>query len=378
MFIHGFLLIASLSAQMPSHGVSISSALAELNKGNVLESIEQFKDILRSEPASAAPYFYLSTLYTQMNQLEVAERYVRRAMELSPRQGAHYLQLGLIRYRQKQWRPALEFLKQALEFGAGSNEAAAWRSIGDVQVELFDRDAALQAYETSLRIQPQDATTRLALGRFYLDRSETERAIAHLSAALDIDPLLRAAYPVLGRAYRQAGDLPNAIANLRRALETDPADQQSRYALGQALLSAGREEEGRAELEKYESISRLVSTANTRYTTAQSLLDEGKPAQAEPLLREAVRLAPAYGPALHSLGVLLLERGSARDGAEFLKRAVQVNPLNGASWFSLASASLKLGKLSEAQEAARRAVVLDDEDKASQRLLADIQARMKK
>ena len=378
MFLEFLLAVALVAPQMPSRDASISSALAQLNNGRIFESIDEFKEIVRLDPANGPAYFYLSTLYTQMNQFEVAERYLRHAMELNPRQSAHYLQLGLIRYRQKQWHPALEFLKEALELGPGSNEAAVWRSIGDVHVELFDRDTALQAYEMSLRIQPRDVTTRLALGRFYLERSEPERAIAHLRAALEIDPLLRAAYPVLGRAYRQTGDLPQAIAVLRKALDTDFTDQESRYALGQVLLAAGREDEGRKELDKYESIRQQVATANTRYAAAQARLDAGKSAEAEQLLREAVRLAPTYGPALHSLGVLLLDRGSAQNAADLLKRAVQANPLNAASWFSLGTAYLKRGKLPDALEAAKHAVVLDDEDEKYQHLLIEIQARIRR
>src|SRR5207247_7743858 len=125
-----------------------------------LESFEQFKQILQSDPANGPAYFYLSTLYTQMNEFEVAERYLRRAMELNPKQSAHYLQLGLIRFRQKKFRPALESFQEALRLGPGGKEAVVWRSIGDVQVELFDREAALKAYETSLELQPKDAATR--------------------------------------------------------------------------------------------------------------------------------------------------------------------------------------------------------------------------
>ena len=361
---------------MPSRDAALSSALAELNKGHILESIGQFKEILRSDPANEPACFYLSTLYTQMGEFDVAERYLRRAMEVNPGQGAHYLQLGSIRFRQKQWRPALEFFKQALEFRAGS-EAAVWRSIGDVQAELFDRDAALQAYETALRIQPQDARTRLSLGRLYLERSEANPAIAHLRAALEIDPLLRAAYPVLGRAYRQTGDLLSAIAILKKALDADPADQESRYALGQVFLAAGRLDEGRKELDKYETIQRQVAGANAKYETALSRLEAGKTSEAEQLLREAVRLAPTYGPALHSLGALLLDRGSPEKAIEFLKRSVEANPLHAASWFSLGAAYFKKGQLPDALEAAKRALVLD-EDAAYQRLLNAIQARARR
>src|SRR5262245_18239784 len=131
-FLTYYLNATELISQMPSRDASISSALAELNKDRVLESIDQFKEILRTDPANDRAYFYLSTLYTEMNELEVAERYVRRAMEVKPGQGVHLHQLGLIRYRQKQWCPALVFFKQALEVALGNNESAVWRSIGDV------------------------------------------------------------------------------------------------------------------------------------------------------------------------------------------------------------------------------------------------------
>jgi len=378
MFLRSLLAIAVIAAQMPSRDASISSALDDLNKGRVLDAVGEFKQIVRTDPKNGAAYFYLSTLYTQMNQFDVAERYIRRAMELSPKQSAHYLQLGSIQFRQKHWRAALEFYQEALKLGPGSNEAAVWRSIGDVQVELFDRDAALQAYEASFRLQPQDATTGLALGRFYLDRNETERAIPQLRAALEIDPSMRAAYSVLGRAYRKAGDLRQAIAVLRKSLDADPADQDSRYALGQTFLAVGNVDEGNRELEKYDAIGRQIRIADENYKAAQARIDAGKSREAEQLLRESLQAAPKYGPALHSLGVLLLDRGSARDAAEILRSAVEVNPLNAASWFSLGGAYLKSGRLNDALEAARRAVVLDDDNKEYQKLLTDIQSRMRK
>ncbi len=370
-----FPLIALLVVQMPSGDAPLSSALAELNKGRVLEGIERLRQVLQSDPANGPAYFYLSTLYTELRQYDVAERYLQRAMDVSPKRGVYYHQLGLIRYRQQQWRPALQFFKQALEFGAGSYEAAVWRSIGDVQVELFDREAALQAYETALRIQPNDAPTRLALGRFYLERSKPDQAIQHLRAALEIDPMLRAAYPVLGRAYRQTGNLPAAQAILRKAVEANPSDQESRYALGQVFLAMGRADEGKKELDTYEEIRQQVAAANNNYEAALSHIEAGRFSEAEMLLRETVRLAPRYGPALHSLGTLLLDRGSPEKASDLLKRAVEETPLNAESWFSLGSAYFKSGKLAEALEAAKRAIVLNEEDGRYQQLLNEIRKR---
>jgi len=372
------LLIALSAAQMPSRDASVSSALAELEKGRVLESIQQFKEIIRSNPADTSSYFYLSTLYTQMNEYDVAEHYLRRAMELSPGQGAHYYQLGVIRDRQKQWAAAQDFFKQALQLGTGNNDARVWRSLGDVQLELFNRDGALQAYTEALRLQPRDAQSRLAIGRFYLERGEPDRATEHLVIALQIDPSLRAAYPVLGRAYRQSGQLASAASILNKALETDASDQDSRYVLGQTLLAMGRADEGREELEKYQAIRKQIANAEASYKAALARLDENKFSEAEKLLNDAVRLAPAYGPALQSLGKLLLDRASADKALPFLERAVQSNPLNAASWYNLGAAFFKLGKTNEALTAAKNATALNEDEAQYQRLLRDVQQRLKK
>jgi tetratricopeptide (TPR) repeat protein len=357
---------------------SLSAALDDLNKGRLLESIQKFRQIVRSNPANGSAWFYLSTLYTGMNQYDLAERYLRRAMEVGPKQAAHYYQLGMIRYRQNQWRPALESFQQALMMGSGQNEASVWRGIGDVQLELFDRDAALHAYMEALRIDARDARTRLALGRFYLQRGETAPAIEQLRAALELDASLRAAYPILGRAYLQAGEFASAVSVLKKALEADPADQDSRYSLGRALVAMGRGDEGRGELERYDKIREQVSTADRRYKDAVSRLENGKFAEAETMLREVIRLAPSYGPALQSLGTLLLDRGSPERALGFLQRAVEVNPLNGEIWYSLGAAYLKSGRTREALDAAKRATVLNEDEVKYQQLLIEIQERGKK
>jgi tetratricopeptide (TPR) repeat protein len=372
------MLIALASVQMPSRDGALSTALSELEKGHVLESIEQFKQIVRTEPSNGPAQFYLSTLYTQMGEYAVAERYLQRAIEINPNQGEYYYQLGLIRYRQKQWRAALESFKRALETGSRNNEAPIWRGIGDAQLELFDRDAALEAYTQALRLQPRDGKTRVALGRFYLDRGEPDHAVEHLLVALEADPSLHDAYAVLGRAYNLAGNPSAAVAVLKKELDADPADQDSRYALGRALVAMGRVDEGREELDKYAKIRQQVTSADSDYKAALSYINDGKFSDAEKLLRESLALAPTYGPALHSLGSLLLDRGSPEKALELLNRAIKVNPLNAATWYSLGSANFKAGKTAEALEAAKRAVVLNGDEVKYQRLVSEIQERLKK
>src|SRR5262245_26251288 len=51
------LLVFLFPGQMLTQDASLSSALADLNKGRILESIAQFKQILRTDPANAPAHF---------------------------------------------------------------------------------------------------------------------------------------------------------------------------------------------------------------------------------------------------------------------------------------------------------------------------------
>ena len=70
------ILIALAAAQMPSRDAACPRPSRNWKKADVLESIQQFKEIVRANPADGSAYFYLSTLYTQMDEYAVAERYL--------------------------------------------------------------------------------------------------------------------------------------------------------------------------------------------------------------------------------------------------------------------------------------------------------------
>ena len=231
-----------------AHPQSTSSAVAELNKGNIFEAVRQLKEAVRAEPSSGAAYFYLSTVYTGLGHNDTAYRYLEAAMKATPDQGAYYHQLGVIRIREGCRPEALEAFQQALQRGMGKDESRAWRHAGDVYVDLLAPERAVEAYQNAIKFDPNDAAAHLALGKLYLDRNNSDRAILELSAALKLSPDLDGVHAGLGRAWRAAGDPATAINILKQGVERNPSDQEARYVLGQTLLSLGRTDEGRREI----------------------------------------------------------------------------------------------------------------------------------
>jgi tetratricopeptide (TPR) repeat protein len=357
---------------------ALTTAVAELNKGNVFEAVRQLKEIARAEPASGAAYFYLSTVYTGLGRSDTAYRYLESAMKANPGQGAYYHQLGVIRNREGCRPQALEAFQQALQRGMGNNQSVAWRHVGDMYADLLAPEKAVEAYQNAIQFDPKDAAAHLALGKLYLDRNNSDRATLELSAALKLSPDLEGVHASLGRAWRAAGDPAAAIAVLKEGVERHPSDQDARYVLGQTLLSAGRTDEGRREMEQYRRVQERIAQTNNLFESAVQRAQAGELEPAENLLKETLQLAPQYAPALRVLGAVLLNRGNAQRALEMLQQALAANPLNPETYFDMATAYFRSGRLGEALEMAGRAVIVEEEDARYYSLLGDIYSKMKR
>jgi len=340
----------------------LSTAVSDLNKGKFVEGMRLLKEIVHDDPASAAAHLNLAIVYSRMGRRDVAYRHLEHARQAKLGDGLYFVQLGMLR-RHEGCRPeARAAFRRGLEAGAGREEAAAWRNIGDIEVEMLAPEKALDAYENAIRIEPNDAQARLALGRLHLDRNDAQNAVVQLRRALELDPALAGAHAALGRAYRMLGDWDSAIASLKKGLDADPSDQDSRYILGQLLLALGREEEGRRELGEYSRLQDRVLKTNRALEAAVERARAGQYDRAEELLKETLELAPRYGAAMHIMGIVLLSRGDAPHALNFLRQSLIANPLNPETYFNLSTAYFRIGKHAEALEMIERALVLDDED----------------
>jgi tetratricopeptide (TPR) repeat protein len=355
---------------------TLDAGLVELNRGNIFEAIRIFKQIVRAEPSSPGASFYLSGIYTGMGRYGTAYGYLNASMKDNPGQGAYYYQLGVIRRYEGCGPEALAAFQQALKAGMGKGEAAAWRQIGDVQEDLLDWDKALDAYRNVLSFQPDDAGAHLALGRLYLNRNDPQRAVSELRAALGSASAPDGVHSSLGRAYRALGDLDSSVSILQKGVERNPADEESLYMLGQVLLALGRESEGRRVMGEYQSLQERLSRTNSLFESAIERAQSGELDRAEALLKEVLRIAPRYAPALQALGTVQLNRGNTQGALEMLKQAQASNPLNSETYFEMGTAYLRSGKFSEALDMSLRALILDEEDPRYQSLSGEIYSKM--
>lgn len=111
-----------------------------------------------------------------------------------------------------------------------------------------------------------------------------------------------------------------------------------------------------------ESIARAVIASSPRSALGHAHLGfalwaQGRLPEAEPELRQAVRLAPSYAQARHNLGFVLFLEGKTLEAEPELREALRLDPGNAEAWVHLGDLLLDQNRLPEAGEAYRQAVL---------------------
>lgn len=259
-----------------------------------------------------------------------------------------------------------------------------WRLLGIIDAARGDMEAARNALETSLGLDPLQAETLLELGRLAAAQRRTEEALDRLreAAALDADARV---ITRIGEALGNLGQVEEAEACFRRALDSDPTIVAARFNLALTRLAAGLPEEARDLLEevvaarpdlapgwlqlggalnalgRYQEAAAafrkhlaLVPKSSVGLTwLGASLQFLGDFDAAESAYREALEIDPEFADAHTNLGKLLMAQGDARVAENHFRRALQARPGHVQALSGLAAWLDEEGRYEEALELAR-------------------------
>jgi TolB-like protein/Tfp pilus assembly protein PilF/predicted Ser/Thr protein kinase len=167
----------------------------------------------------------------------------------------------------------------------------AWCALAKVQDDLFTRtgdpndlDLAKKAVETALQLRPDLGEPHRELARYYLYRSEYDRAYDELTIARRTLPNDPEALFIAGRMDRHINRWDASLANLQKAHELDPRNEEIAYHLVQNYRSLRRYDLWKQDLEKDVVGESLGAWA--QLALAELKLDIGDPAGARAVLAQ--------------------------------------------------------------------------------------------
>ncbi len=180
-------------------------------RGHLKEATEDLEAASRIDPQKNLPFFAMVMAMMQMDKFDEAEEVLRQRLARSP--GDYLL---------------LYALGEAMN-RKGASPATAQGA------------EALRALEESVRLNPNFADSRVALGRALLKRGEIDRTIQELEKALELDPTNFSPAYQLAAAYRRKGDTKRADELLAK-FEKFKTEEAAKYS-NRTLLRLLREGE---------------------------------------------------------------------------------------------------------------------------------------
>ena len=155
-----------------------------VRQGNNLEAQKKFDAATQADPDFALAYSRLAQTYASLGYDSEAERFSRRAVELS------------------------QNLPRTEQYLIQANNARI----------LNDTDKAISSYENLAKAAPEDPDIQFTLARAYEDASDYDKAKEHLRKVLEQDPKHVDALLASGRVEIKSGNAQNGLDFLNRAL----------------------------------------------------------------------------------------------------------------------------------------------------------------
>jgi tetratricopeptide (TPR) repeat protein len=296
-------------------------------------------------------------------------------LQIAPRLGAAYNNLGSLYLKQREYRKAAAILEKGLKIDPSMTSATAL--LGMVLFETGDYPAARLKLEAALRANPKDNNLELVLANDLIKLGELEAATAHLqllahrdsndqevwyllgssymklaeqalSKLTEIDPDSVLVHEVSGEIMESMKNFDGALIEYKKAVEMAPKQPGTHYRLGSAYWSLSMWDAATHEFE-----AELANDPNNCAAEWKigNILQEQRldPQQALTHIDKALALCPNLMAARADRGRALLRLDRSEEAVKELQAVEKADPSDAGIHFQLAQAYRALGRTKEAQ-----------------------------
>jgi tetratricopeptide (TPR) repeat protein len=320
-------------------------ALADLytTLGRMEEARTVLSPIERRAGGDAVTAVALGIRYKRANAWTDAETWLRRALELKPKDIDAQFQLGQVLAAKKQYDEAIQVLNAAARAAPSRTEIGLHLAM--VFEELGRIDDAATAYEELLKASSPTLEMMARAGRFYARQGKAAKAGElgeRILAIKDSDP---AGHFLRGEAQYHLGNFAEARVSFRRAADIEP-DPQYLEASGRASENLELHDEA---FEAYAEASRLdPDYVAPRLGRARLLLLRRDFPRAIEELEETRKLAPRNASVFHYLGESYQQQEDHKQAISYFRTALEYDGQRAETHYRMGKSHLELSKEREA------------------------------
>lgn len=214
--------------------------ICQQGQGKLREAAASFRKMLTLNPQIPELHCNLGAINTQLNDLKAAVANYRRALQIKPDMALAHFNLGALLQQQNQLKAAGQHYQKAVELQPDHFQA--WGNWGTILQLNGDLTSAAHCYHKVLELQ-SDARSHFNLGTVRYAQGDHQAAIDAFEQAVTLDPEFADAWNDLGETYRDRGEMETAVRHYRHALKVNPLHARANYNLGESYCMGGQLEQ---------------------------------------------------------------------------------------------------------------------------------------
>jgi tetratricopeptide (TPR) repeat protein len=325
--------------------------------GRLQEAVAHYARAITLEPGHVLSYNNFGNALIELGRPQEAEARLRRAIELKPDYAETHYSLGNILRMTARYEEAIAHYKQSV---AGRPDFAdAWNNMGAALVERGDFDAARDAFQKAVELDPTRVVYHKNLALTKRFKSDDPQLAVMEELARNVSVPEREQIDLqfaLGKAYADLKQHDRSFQHLRRAIELKPDYAEAHYTLGYALAEQGKLDDA---VVYYRRALALAPNANGHNNLGTTLEKQNKLDDAAAQFRRALELEPQHATAHYNLGNNLRVKGRYEEAIAHFKQSIAGRPDSADAWNNMGIALAEHGNLDEARDAYQKAVELD-------------------
>lgn len=287
--------------------------------GDCAGALRSFKESETAAEQAPERAFYTGVCLAKNGDWAGAERRLGPYAKSHETEARGWYWLAQTQLYQKRFEDARESITRAIAIDGKSSDSL--RTLGEIELQLKNHDAAYRAWLTANKLNPLDARTAYYLGRLFFEADFFNEAAGWLREALKLEPDHYAAMTYLALCAERL-NMEKTAVDLYRAAIRESRKQNKPYPwayvnLAKLLRQVGREQEAFAVLEESE---KLCPEAHGLTVLGQMLAGANQNERAEAVLRRAIEMDATIPDAHYRLALLLRASGRTAEAQSEMRR----------------------------------------------------------
>ncbi|OGI04869.1 MAG: hypothetical protein A2Y25_01975 [Candidatus Melainabacteria bacterium GWF2_37_15] len=290
--------------------------------------------------------------FFKANNLQKAEDYFKKAVQLRPMDPKGYNNLANIEFKRGDYLKAKEYALKSVEVDPQFPEG--YYNLALISKKQKDFENEILYLNKAITVAPKYYQAYFARGLAYYAKGDNEKAKYNLSQVLNLRNDHYLASQNLGIVYANELNYTQAEKYLTQAVRLNRNNPQSYFYLGFVQQNSGKT------IDSIENLQRSIQLNPTNYkayvTLSKSYENNAQPEHALETLRNAAEKTPENAEIYNYLGLMSLKFEKYDDACLAFQKAVQKNPKRPIYFYNLSQCYLCLGKRKESNLAFQRGV----------------------